>query len=110
MANEERLTVKACPRCGHRLLAAGRPFKITTPAWFRRWEMRHPIGVSCISCGYWKRSLRAWNKAAAKKKTCGNCRHNRVPGFGAEIPCPTCISGLEKGKRLGPTMWEPKEE
>lgn len=67
MTNEERLTAKPCPKCGHRILAAGRPFKITTPAWIRRWNLHHPIGVCCMHCGYWKRSLRAWNKAVGRR-------------------------------------------
>lgn len=62
MTNEERLNPKPCPKCGRRLLMAGRPFKITTPRWLRQLGMRYPIGVCCIYCGYWKRSLRAWNK------------------------------------------------
>ena len=54
--------LKPCPFCGGRILAEGMPIKITTPKVLR--PVMRRIGVMCVRCGYWKHSIRAWNRRA----------------------------------------------
>lgn len=55
--------VKPCPKCSGRILAKGMTIKCTTPKVLRPVLLR--IGVTCVRCGYWKHSIRAWNRRTA---------------------------------------------
>lgn len=58
--------VKPCPKCKGVILAKGMPIKVTTPKMIR--PLMHRIGIVCIRCGYYKHSLRAWNRRADNGK------------------------------------------
>ena len=62
MQRKELQKLRECPACGGRILAKGMPIKITTPKVL--WPMMRRIGVVCVRCGYWKHSIRAWNRRA----------------------------------------------
>lgn len=54
--------VKPCPKCGGRILARGAAVKCTTPKVLRPFLWRY--GVTCVRCGYWKYSIKAWKRRA----------------------------------------------
>ena len=54
--------LKPCPKCGSDMLANAKAIKITTPRFLWRLYMRW--GITCINCGYWRHSERAWNRRA----------------------------------------------
>ena len=54
--------LKPCPKCGCGVLAKGVPVKITTPRMLR--PVMRLIGYTCVRCGYWRHSMRSWNRRA----------------------------------------------
>lgn len=60
VVSKKKTELKPCPFCGSRILAEGMPIKITTPKVLR--PVMRRIGVMCVRCGYWKHSIRAWNR------------------------------------------------
>lgn len=60
-------TLKDCPRCKGNLLAVGKGYSYATPRIVRFIRREFPHGVSCLTCGQYKPTIKAWNRRAGDK-------------------------------------------
>ena len=60
----DEIKLKPCPKCGRRVLAHGKPCSVGTPKiiWWYRKTFRN--GVTCMICGNYAPTVKAWNRRA----------------------------------------------
>lgn len=54
--------LKPCPICGSKLLFRGKADKAFTPAVIRCINHLFVHGVTCFACGYYKPTIKSWNR------------------------------------------------
>ena len=56
--------IRACPKCGSKVLVKGCSFKLSTPKIIRKIRRMH--GITCVFCGYSQPTVKRWNNAERK--------------------------------------------
>ena len=58
--------LERCPFCGGGVLCRGKASRIGTPKVIKLMRLILPHGVTCVECGYYKPSVKSWNKEGEK--------------------------------------------
>ena len=60
--------LKPCPKCGSRMLFRGVSLRLGEPKFLLRLKKRFcNKGVTCFNCGYYKPTVKAWNRRVYDK-------------------------------------------